>query len=279
MMKSIKKMAGYLGKYGILIIASMVVVFPVYWMVLTALTTNGAMLSNTSILPNTANLTMDNINKVMQGEIWRWFLNSFFVTVLSALLGIMVSLLAAYGMSRFRSKLNDAFGFFLLVVRMLPASLLVVPLYIIFANAQLINNHMSLIFVNISSIVPFAAWMMKGFFDSIPYSLEEAAQIDGCNIYQAAVRVVLPLTSSGLAATGIYAVIVGWGEYLFARTLTANPRKWTLTVGVSNFIGEHGVQWGEIMSAATLSIIPVVVVYFVMNRYLISGMTQGAVKE
>ncbi len=274
-----KRTIGGLTKYIVLIASSLFVIFPVYWMILTALTQNGAMLSTTSIIPNFQYMTGENFQKVMEGEIWHWFSNSFLVTFLSTLLGILVSVMAAYGMSRFHSRLNSFLGFFLLIVRMLPASLLVVPFYIIFAKVRLIDNHLSLITANITFVIPFAAWMMKGFFDSIPYSLEEAAQIDGCTVSQAAIRVVMPLTSSGLAATAIYAIIVGWGEYLFSRTLITNPKKWTLTVGVSNYIGEHGVKWGEIMAAATMSIIPVIIIYFVLNKYLISGMTQGAVKE
>jgi len=269
---------GTFAKYFVLLASALIVVFPVYWMVLTALTENGAMLSTTSVIPNLDHLTLAGFEKVMQGNIWHWFKNSFMVTLVSTGLGVFVSLLAAYGMSRFHSRLNDFLGFFLLIVRMLPASLLVVPLYIIFAKTKLINNHWSLVISNITFIIPFAAWMMKGYFDSIPYSLEEAAQIDGCSIYQAAIKVVLPLTASGLAATSVYAIIVAWGEFLFARTFTANPTKWTLTVGVSNYVGEHGVQWGEIMSAATLSVIPIIVAYFSLNRYLVSGLTQGAVK-
>ena len=120
--------------------------------------------------------------------------------------------------------------------------------------------------------------MLKGFFDSIPYSLEESAQIDGCTMVQAARLVVIPLTLPGVASVAIYSAILNWSEYLFSRTFITDPRNWMITVGITSYMGEHNIIWGEIMAAAAISILPIILVFVILSKYLISGMTAGAVK-
>ncbi len=158
------------------------------------------------------------------------------------------------------------------------ALLLIDPLYIIFSKIGLIDSHLSLIICDVAFVIPFAVWMLKGFFDSIPYSLEESAQIDGCTMVQAARLVVIPLTLPGVASVAIYSAILNWSEYLFSRTFITDPRNWMITVGITSYMGEHNIIWGEIMAAAAISILPIILVFVLLSKYLISGMTAGAVK-
>lgn len=273
-----KRLASFF-KYVSLIVTIIVLTFPLYWMLVTSFTQKGEMLNTTSVLPNLNMLTLDNFKSVLSaGQLSGWLKNSFFVTICSTAIAIFVSTLAAYSMSRFKNLFNNAMGFFLLVVRMLPGTLLIVPLYILFSKMGLINSFSSVIISDVAFVIPFATWMMKGFFDTIPFSLEEAARIDGCSIIQAARIVILPLTIPGLAATGIYSAILNWSEFLFARTFITNPNRWMITVGVSSYLGEHVIVWGEIMATAALSIIPIIFVFSFLLKYLISGITSGAVK-
>lgn len=265
--------------YALIIIAVVVLAFPLYWMVVTSFTTRSALLENVRVLPKLGNMTWSNFTKILDAHpILTWFGNSIFVTAFSTVVAIIVSTMAAYSMSRYKYKSTNFLGFFLLVVRMLPETLLVVPLYMMFTNMKLINNYASLIISNITFIIPFSTWMMKGYFDSIPHTLEEAARIDGCSRLQAVRRVIVPLAAPGIAATATYSAILGWSEFLFARTFITQPGKWTITVGISSLMGEYTIIWGEVMAAAAISIIPIALVFIFLEKYMVAGVTAGAVK-
>lgn len=267
------------GMYLLILLAVVILAFPLYWMTVTSLTSRSALLENVKVLPKLANMTIANFRTIIDAHpIFQWFRNSIFVTVLSTVAAILVSTMAAYSMSRFSYKSTNFLGFFLLVVRMLPETLLVVPLYMMFTNMRLINNYASLIISNITFIIPFSTWMMKGYFDSIPVTLEEAARIDGCSRIGAVRRVIVPLATPGIAATATYSAILGWSEFLFARTFITKPEKWTITVGISSLMGEYTIIWGEVMAAAAISILPIALVFIFLEKYMVAGVTAGAVK-
>lgn len=268
-----------IGMYALIILAVVILAFPLYWMVVTSFTTRSALLDNIKVLPKLGNMTLGNFTKILDAHpILTWFGNSIFVTAFSTIVAIIVSTMAAYSMSRYKYRSTNFLGFFLLVVRMLPETLLVVPLYMMFTNMKLINNYASLIISNITFIIPFATWMMKGYFDSIPNTLEEAARIDGCSRVQAMRKVIIPLATPGIAATATYSAILGWSEFLFARTFITQPDKWTITVGISSLMGEYTIIWGEVMAAAAISIIPIALVFIFLEKYMVAGVTAGAVK-
>lgn len=267
------------GMYLLIVVIVVILAFPLYWMAVTALTQRSALLDNVSVIPDIANLTLENFKTIIETQpIFTWFGNSLFVTAFSTVIAIIVSTMAAYSMSRFKYRSTNFLGFFLLVVRMLPETLLVVPLYMMFTNMKLINNFASLIISNITFIIPFSTWMMKGYFDSIPPTLEEAARIDGCSRIQAVRKVIFPLATPGIAATATYSAILGWSEFLFARTFITKPDKWTITVGMSSLMGEHMIIWGEVMAAAAISVIPIALVFIFLEKYMVAGVTAGAVK-
>ncbi len=267
------------GMYMLIILSVVILAFPLYWMLVTSLTQRSALLDNVRVLPKLSQLTLDNFKKIVESHpILQWFGNSIFVTAFSTVIAIIVSTMAAYSMSRFKYRSTNFLGFFLLVVRMLPETLLIVPLYMMFTNMKMINNFASLIISNITFIIPFATWMMKGYLDSIPITLEESARIDGCSRIQAVRKVVVPLVTPGIAATATYSAILGWSEFLFARTFITKPEKWTMTVGISSLKGEYTIIWGEIMAAAAISIIPIALVFIFLEKYMVAGVTAGAVK-
>ena len=178
------------GMYALIILSVVILAFPLYWMIVTSLTTRSALLENISILPKLKNITSSNFMKILDSQpILTWFGNSIFVTAFSTIIAITVSTMAAYSMSRYKYKSTNFLGFFLLVVRMLPETLLVVPLYMMFTHMKLINNYASLIISNITFIIPFSTWMMKGYFDSIPNTLEEAARIDGAKEFRIFIKI------------------------------------------------------------------------------------------
>ena len=161
---------------------------------------------------------------------------------------------------------------------MLPGSLLIIPLYIIFAQLGLIDSYLSLVIANSSFVVPFGAWMMKGFFDSIPRELEDASMIDGSSAFGALMRVVMPLSLPGLAATTIYCAILTWGEFVFATTLISGESRWTGPIGIAAFNQQYQVQWNDIMAASLLFVLPVIVLFALLERYLVQGIAASGVK-
>lgn len=264
----------------LLVIVSLVVLlFPLYWMFVTAVRPGNELLSYPPrFLPTDG--SFDAFRRVLQEtRIFRWFFNSTVVTVLTIVVAVPVSSLAGYAMSRFRYAGVNETGYLLLVARMLPGSLLIIPLYVIFSRLGLVNNYLALVIANTTFVVPFGAWMMKGFFDSIPRDLEDAAMIDGASAFGALVRVVVPLSLPGLAATTIYCAILTWGEFVFAATLVSGELRWTGPIGIASFNQQYQVQWNDIMAASLLFIVPVVALFAFLERFLVQGIAAGGVKQ
>lgn len=270
-------------QYGLLAVAiavTGVLLFPVYWMVMTSLVPSNTLLTeNPPLFPSLDQVSFDAYTSVIEGRpILTWLRNSLLSTLGAALISTVVSTLAGYSLSRFRTRGQQAMGFTLLVSRVLPGTLLIIPLFVVFATTGLINNLWSVVLVNIAATVPFTTWLMKGFIDSVPVEIEQAAMIDGCSRMRALWHVVLPVLLPGLAATFTYASILTWGDFLFARTLMSNPDGWTITVGIASFIGEFSVDWSGLMATGLLSTIPMVVIFIFLEPFLSRGMTAGSVK-
>ena len=258
--------------------ALVVLLFPLYWMLITALRPGNALLSwPPQFWPGDASL--EAFARIL-GEtmIFRWFLNSTIVAAFTIALAVPVSAFAGYAMSRFTYWGVNETGFLLLVARMLPASLLIIPLYIVFARLGMIDDYGALVIANTTFVVPFGAWMMKGFFDSIPRDLEDAAMIDGASAFGALIRVVIPLSLPGLAATTIYCAILTWGEFVFATTLLSGENRWTGPIGIAAFNQQYQVSWNDIMAASLIFVLPVIVLFAFLERYLVQGLAASGVK-
>lgn len=265
--------------YVTVVIVCILLILPIYWMLVTSLQPGGEVLQYPpQIFPS--NLSLEGYKQVFTDtKILRWFANSAFVTFFTLLLVIPIAALAGYSVSRFEFPGIKEAGFSILAIRMLPTTLLVVPLYLIFKNINLLNNLFSLVIANTSFIMPFAIWMLKGYFDSIPPTLEDAAQIDGCSLIGALFRVVIPLSAPGLAATTIYSAILSWAEFIFAYTFMSGSESWTLTVGISSFRGQYTTNWNAMMAMSMIVIIPIMILFIFLEKYLVSGLSAGAVKE
>jgi multiple sugar transport system permease protein len=252
--------------------------FPIYWIVKIAFTPDRALFKEAARLWPSS-LTLAHFQSLLGGTPFLiYFKNSLIVSGSTAVLVVLLAALAGYALSRFRFAGSGVVRGFLLATQIFPLVLLITPLYKIFAALHLINTLPGLVLIYVVFNLPFAVFLMQGFFDNVPAELEEAALIDGCTRFGAFRRVVLPMTLPGLVATLGFAFTGAWSELLFGLMFINSDSSKTVAVGMLNFVGKFGVDWGQITAAAVLSLLPVFAFFVLIQRYLISGLTVGAVK-
>lgn len=207
-----------------------------------------------------------------------YFGNSVLIASVSALLTVVLATLAGYAFFRLEFRGRDALYRAVMVAYAFPSIVILIPIYLLFAKAGLIDTRAALVIVNVTFALPFSIWMMRTFFASLPKELEEAASIDGAGLAATAWYILIPLLGPGLASIAIFAFVSAWTEYLFASVLILSDAKRTLPVGLSGIIGQYQIDWGLLLAGATLSVVPVVVFFAFVGRWFVSGLTEGAVK-
>jgi multiple sugar transport system permease protein len=265
-------------RYCLAASAVVAALMPVYWIVVVSVAVGDEIQRFPPALFPTKRGVDAYIELFKETNLVLWIGNSVVVCGVSIVISIVIAALAGYSISRFRSQVGGSVGYALLATRMIPGSLLVIPMYMIFRKWGLLDSYAGLIIAYVAFETPFATWMLKGYFDSIPVSIEEQALIDGCTRLGVMWRIVLPLSRPGIAASAMASAILAWSDYLFARTFVVSPEKWTVPIGVYSFVGEHVVHWNQIMAASVMVTIPIVVFFVVMERYFVMGLTAGAVK-
>ena len=208
----------------------------------------------------------------------RYFLNSLLVAVVTTLTSVAVSALAAYSFSRFRYRGRGLIAFVIIATQMFPLVTGIIPLYLVFSRLGIINTYWALFVAYVAFTIPFCTWMLKGFFDTIPKEIEEAAIIDGCTRLEVLWRIILPLSIPALVATGVFCFILSWNEFLYATVLTTSDSVRTLPAALGLMIGQGYTQWGGLNAAGILTTLPVVVFFLFFQRYLVEGLTAGAMK-
>ncbi|MBE0479143.1 carbohydrate ABC transporter permease [Candidatus Aerophobetes bacterium] len=207
----------------------------------------------------------------------KYLLNSLIVVSLNTGVVLVLGSLAAYSLARFRFKGADSLAFWMLSVRMMPPVAAIIPIFIIMRNLRLLDTPWSLVIIYLTFNLPFAVWLMKGFFQEIPREIEESALIDGCSTLRAFRTIALPLVAPGLAATGILTFIFSWNEFLFALILTGTKAP-TLPMGIIGYMKETGIDWGYMTAGGALALIPVLVFAVLAQKHLVKGLTMGALK-
>lgn len=250
---------------------------PLYWLVtLSTLTNNEVVSTPPRFIPNVGRFGP--LVEATGYPLETWLLNSLIVAFATALLSITVAVFAAFAMSRFSFRGRGTFGFLVFATQMMPAALLIVPLYNIFAGAQLIDNLASLVLANTAFVMPVAIWVIKQAMDSVPKELDESVMIDGGGSFATMRRIVIPLTAPALAAAGIVAFLAGWNDYLFANTFAVSTTNWTATKGLASFFGQYSTPIDLIMGASVLFALPPIVFFLLLQRQLVSGLTAGGIK-
>ena len=266
-----------------LVLACAASLYPVLWVVKMALSPTQSL--SLSINPFPETITFDHFRDVLsshdsQGR-WlfgRQLLASIVVSGATTLVGLSLAVTAAYALSRFRFPGKDAGMQTLLVTQMFPATLMLVPLYRLLQTLGLLDSWGGLVLVYSTSSLPFCVWMLKGYFDTIPRELEEAAVMDGASPWQVFTRVVLPLARPALAVTALFSFMTAWNEFILAATLINDAARFTLPVALQQYVGEWKTQWGHFAAGALIVSAPVMALFFALQKFLVGGLTAGAVK-
>lgn len=253
-------------------------VFPIYWMIVTSLTSSANLFADTPRLLPDPSQAFNYADTFRNTGVLTWLANSAIVAIGTMVLSILLAILPAYALSRFRFRGKGGVGFLLFATQMLPEAMLVVPLYAIFANFSLLDSLSGLILANTAFTVPVITWILKGAIDGVPLEVEEAARVDGCSRLDIVLSIVVPVVAPTLAAASVIAFFHGWNEYVFARTLVSSQELRTASVGLASFIGELSTPIHTVMAIGVIYTLPAVLFYLMVQRYVVAGMTAGSVK-
>lgn len=273
-----KKVIGFIRAI-LLAFYLLLVILPIYWMVVTSLKTSPEIINAQQVTYIPQVITGENYASLFfMLDYGRYLYNSILITVSSAVCVVFLSVLGGYGLARFTFKGKGSVLMFFLLTQMIPGILVIIPLYVVFSRAGLINTHFALFLFYTLTNLPFCVITMRSFFERIPYVLEEAAYVDGCGRWKALQKIVLPVMFPGIVAVFVFAFIGAWNELIAGTIFINTPDMWTIPVGLKSLIGKYNVQWGALMAGGVLALLPTAVMFVFVQKYVVEGLTSGAVK-
>ena len=254
--------------------------FPLFWIVVTLLKTEKEIFQiPPTLFPRVLN-TKSYVAQVATGDfnMFQSFGNSLVISVGATLIAVVLAVPASYGIAKYHFKGKKAILLGFLVTQMLPVSVLLTPMFILFKNTHVYNTPVAAILADATIGIPFSVLILKNYFASIPKELEEAAYIDGCNRFTAFIRVLIPIAKPGVVVCSVFSFLYAWGDLAYGMTFIIDQTKRPITAGIFNFMGQYGTKWSYLTAFAVVTIIPVALIFIFMQKYIISGMTSGAVK-
>lgn len=267
-------------KYTLIGLVTLIFIFPIYWMIVTSLKPNSVIMRlPPQFLPGSP-ITDHYISVLSDHRFFTFYKNTVIVAALTTAVTLLLAILASYSFSRFRYRFSGVLQMLFLSTQMFPAVVLLIALYTMYSKLGLINTYTALVVACTTSALPLSILVLKGFFDTVSPTIEEAATIDGAGRMHIMTRIVVPLIKPGIVAVGLYSFLVSWDDFLWSLTLTNKLEMRTLSAGISMlYLGEQSQDWARVMAAATCASLPVLVVYIFLQRYMIEGLAMGAVKE
>ena len=254
--------------------------FPLFWIVVTSLKTEKEIFQiPPTLFPRVLN-TKSYVAQVATGDfnMFQSFGNSLVISVGATLIAVVLAVPASYGIAKYHFKGKKAILLGFLVTQMLPVSVLLTPMFILFKYTHVYNTPVAAILADATIGIPFSVLILKNYFASIPKELEEAAYIDGCNRFTAFIRVLIPIAKPGVVVCSVFSFLYAWGDLAYGMTFIIDQTKRPITAGIFNFMGQYGTKWSYLTAFAVVTIIPVALIFIFMQKYIISGMTSGAVK-
>ncbi|MCG8498984.1 MAG: carbohydrate ABC transporter permease [Firmicutes bacterium] len=265
--------------YVLIIAFCILFLFPIYWMLSTSFKTNDVIMKLPPQWIPRAPTLQNYLNVFGDNKFLTFYKNSIIVSLSTTVTSLILAVLASYSFSRFKFFGSNAIQMVFLSTQMFPAMVLLIAMYTMYRQLNLINTYTALVLACTTKALPLSVWVLKGFYDGIPRDLEEAASIDGCGRYETLFKVILPLIKPGALAVAIYAFLVSWDDFLWGLTLVNKLEMRTLTPGISlTYLGEFSYDWAKVMTAAVGASVPVLTAFIFMQKYMISGLTVGAVK-
>src|SRR3954452_5437824 len=272
-----RKTLGRVGTHLGLLAISAFALAPLAWAISSAFKSDTEIMTNLSIVPS--HPTLEHFKVVLrESEFGTWFLNSLLVSFGTTFLAIVVGSLAGYAMSRWRFRGRGLYGNSLLVIQMFPGVMLAIPMFLLLTKYHLIDTLWALLVTYLTFALAFSVWMLKGYFDNISREIEEAALIDGAGRLAILWRITLPLAAPGIVTVAVLAFLLAWNEFFFAYIFLSTNSRYTLSLGMYSFIQQYTTQWGNIMAAGTLTTLPVLAFFFLLQRALTRGLVAGATK-
>ncbi|RKN12174.1 sugar ABC transporter permease [Streptomyces radicis] len=267
--------AASIGLHATLLVAAAIAVFPPLWLLVTSFKPK----TDTFTRSLVSGFTLDNYDHVINDtEFLTWFGNSVVIVLATTVIGVFISSTTGYALSRFRFPGMRPLMWTLLLTQMFPMAVLIVPLYNLMSRYGLLNQPVGLVVTYLTIAVPFCAWMMKSFFDTIPVAIDESGRVDGLNPFGVFWRLIMPLAKPGLAVTAFYSFVTAWAEVAFATAFMTGERNLTLAGGLQTFVNQHTQDWHLMTAAAVLIAVPAILVFGYAQRHLQSGLTAGATK-
>ena len=263
---------------AVVVFLSIFILLPFYWMVKTSFESTANLFSYPPAVFIKDFVSVGWKSLFFDQPVLTWLKNSLIVSNVVMVVSMLLATLSAYSLSRYHNKLNKTIGFLVLVTQMLPGTLFMLPIYTTFSKMGLVNSYAGCMIAFTTFSLPICMWMLKGYFDSVPIEIEQAAHIDGCSLLGALFKVVLPLALPGYVCTAIFGFINSWNEYMMSFVLMTNSSKWLMSNGLASFIGEFSTPWNTVMAAALVYTLPPVILFMFLQKYLVQGLTAGSVK-
>lgn len=266
-------------RFFILLFFFLLVTLPIYWMLVTSFKTNTEIVDTQHVTYFPQEFTTQNYQSLFNMLDYGTYLkNSVTVTLATAIFIVILSVFGGYGLARFKFKGKGTMLLYFLITQMIPSILVIIPLYITYSKMGIINTRLSLFIFYAVTNLPFCVITMRSFFERIPYSLEEAAWVDGCTRLQTLGKIVLPVMFPGIVAVFVFAFIGAWNELIAGTIFINTPDMWTIPVGLKSLIGKYNVQWGALMAGGILALLPTGLMFVFVQKYVVQGLTSGAVK-
>ncbi len=261
-----------------LVLFTLATLYPALNIIGISLRTDDAFQSRSLALWTSESSFRSYVTLFLKTDFLTWMKNSFLVSFVVTLTGVVLASTSGYALSRFNFMGRRAVLSSLLMTQMFPATMLLLPFFILLAKLKLINSYLGLIIIYSSTALPFCIWQMKGYYDTIPAALEEAARMDGCSRFSAFIKVILPVSAPALVITALFSFMASWSEYVVAAIVLQNPELYTLPLGLKSFQASLATQWGLYAAGAVVVSIPVTILFISLSRFLVSGLTVGSVK-
>ena len=262
----------------VIVLIMFILLAPFLWILIASFRPNMELIRNQTLIPE--NITLENyVSLFAKSAYWKWVMNSFIVSLYTVILSLPLIVAGAYSVYRTQFWGRNVLSFFLLSVYIFPTALLVVPIFKIFNGLSLIDSHLGCALMNTAFAVPFGIWLLQAFLRSLPPELEEAAAVDGISKIRTLFQIIIPQAAPGIISIAMFAFIVSWTEYLFAMTLLLSNDLHTLPIGLTGIVfGQYRVNWGFAAAGAVGSALPVFILFLIVGRWFIRGISAGAIK-